>query len=402
LSEVGALRLGGFLFLCAASSPAWADEADSSSSAAAANADTPDFVPDAEPESRAVERFRVPLDPKRIFVASPKEAGSTRVWIVSFVDERCAPCLDHIAQLKAFPARHKNKWPVEIQIRRLPVIAGASPKGAFDETDLRVARTFGVSSVPTFFVNGRRFSGLQSDEVVDSIVSAEIAAASQVAAKQANARDLYAVLTKDAKAQASAPSRPRFDDVKATELRPGASPTRGAAGAPVLVTVFSDLYCPHGAEHAATLKKLLDEYGGKIRVVFKHRPVTVFGASRTAACAAIAAQEQAKFWEMHDKIVVGLAPGHALEDGESAGEQQIPKRLLGYAAEIKLDIDAFRLVMEGERCQKEIDDDLALAAKLGVTGTPTTFVNGRRVVGAAPIGVLRSLIEDELKKAKGK
>ncbi|MBI3073799.1 MAG: thioredoxin domain-containing protein [Deltaproteobacteria bacterium] len=417
-----------------------------------ADSDAPDFVPEAEPETRAVERFRVPIASDRVYVESPKDAGPARVWIVSFVDLTCAPCRAHVAQLLALNARHKSRWPVEVQFRQLPL--GTSPAsrqianaiviarrlgfgreflsrivaiGDLDaagaqrllsadgsrnalfqkllvrsevDADIAVAKMFGVSTAPTFFVNGRRFSGFQSDEVLDTIVLNEIGSAMRTAAQRKTASDIYAVVTESAKTQANGPARRRFDDAKPGELRPGSSPTRGAAGAPITLTVFSDLYCSHGATHASALKQLLEEYGGKIRVVFKHRPLPIFPASRTAACATIAAQEQAKFWEMHDKIVGGLAPGHARDDGEAVAEQKLPKRLVAYASEIKLDTDAFRLVMDGERCQKEIDDDLALAAKLGVTGVPTTFVNGRRVIGAASASVFRSLIEDELRKVK--
>jgi protein-disulfide isomerase len=104
-----------------------------------------------------------------------------------------------------------------------------------------------------------------------------------------------------------------------------------------------------------------------------------------AALAAMAANEQGKFWEFHDKLF--------------ANQQKMSRdEYLAYAKELKLDVAKFTKALDGAAYKAQIDADMAEAAKLGVTGTPAFFVNGRFLSGAKPFTEFAAVINAELKR----
>jgi protein-disulfide isomerase len=163
--------------------------------------------------------------------------------------------------------------------------------------------------------------------------------------------------------QAQQPSGPNADT--AYELPVGASPIKGPQNAPVTITEFSDYQCPYCARNEPLIADMLKAYPEKARFVFKHFPlVSIHQNAMPAAKAAVAAQKQGKFWEMHEKLFTNQ---------RALGEQQIKQ----YAQEIGLDMAKFETDMNSPEVQKQIQDDMALANKVGVRGTPTVFVNGK-------------------------
>jgi len=162
-------------------------------------------------------------------------------------------------------------------------------------------------------------------------------------------------------------------------------PTRGPAEAPVTVVVFSDFQCPFCGRLEPTLAQLEQAYAGKVRFVWKHDPLPMHPNAVPAAIAAEAAREQGKFWEMHDKLF--------------AAQQDLTRTAFErYAGELGLDLSRFKAAVAAGRGQDRIDADQALAAKLGVTGTPTLFFNCRQVVGAVPYEMVKQVLDDELRK----
>ena len=104
-----------------------------------------------------------------------------------------------------------------------------------------------------------------------------------------------------------------------------------------------------------------------------------------AALAAMAANEQGKFWEFHDKLF--------------ANKQKMSRdEYLRYAQDLKLDVAKFTKALDGAAYKSQIDADMAEAAKLGVTGTPAFFVNGRFLSGAKPFTEFAVVINAELKR----
>jgi protein-disulfide isomerase len=120
-------------------------------------------------------------------------------------------------------------------------------------------------------------------------------------------------------------------------------------------------------------------------MVFKHLPLSMHSKAMDAHLAAEAANQQGKFWEMHDMIF-------------EYQREMSPAKYLEYAGEIGLDVDRFKKDLVAQKVKARIDLDSSAAAKLGVSGTPAFFVNGRYLSGAQPFTSFKRLIDEELKK----
>ena len=124
-------------------------------------------------------------------------------------------------------------------------------------------------------------------------------------------------------------------------------------------------------------------YGDKVRIVWKHNPLPFHPNAMPAALASMAAYEQGKFWEYHDKVF--------------ANQQKMTRPdLLRHAQELGLDVKRFEQALNAARAKPAIDADAAEARSLGATGTPAFFINGRALSGAQPLERFVQLIDDEL------
>ena len=121
--------------------------------------------------------------------------------------------------------------------------------------------------------------------------------------------------------------------------------------------------------------------------MFKHMPLSIHAKAPAAHAAAEAAYRQGKFWEMHDKI---------FEDQRGMS----PEKYLEYAAELSLDIEQFKRDIVSAEVKSRIDADVKDAQKLGATGTPAFFVNGRFLSGAKPFEAFKEIIDKELADRK--
>ncbi len=137
------------------------------------------------------------------------------------------------------------------------------------------------------------------------------------------------------------------------------------------------------------MDQVLKAYPNDVKFVYKEFPLTsIHQNAMNAAKAAVAAQKQNKFWEMHDKL---FANQRALT----------LDNLKQYAQEIGLDMAKFEKDMTSPEVQKQIEDDSKLAQQVQVTGTPTLFLNGKRVMNRSFDG-LKQMIDEALKQpAKG-
>jgi protein-disulfide isomerase len=161
----------------------------------------------------------------------------------------------------------------------------------------------------------------------------------------------------------------------------------GAASAPVTVVEFSDFQCPFCARVMPTLKRVKETYGDRVRIVWKDFPLTsihpqAFKAAEAGQCA----REQGKFWELHDRM---FANQQALE----------PDALKKYAADAGLEMAKFNACFDSSKYGERVQEHMGLGTKLGVSSTPTTFVNGRLVSGAQPYEVFARIIDEELARA---
>jgi protein-disulfide isomerase len=161
------------------------------------------------------------------------------------------------------------------------------------------------------------------------------------------------------------------------------APSRGPANAKVTLVVFSDFQCPFCARGAKTVKALEAKYGQRLRVVFKNQPLPRHAQARLAADAALAANAQGHFWELHD----WLFSTDAALDTET---------LVAEAARLGMDGARLRADLDSGKFEAQVSADQAEAKRLGVEGTPTYFINGLKVTGAQPVEVLGQIIDAEL------
>jgi protein-disulfide isomerase len=164
------------------------------------------------------------------------------------------------------------------------------------------------------------------------------------------------------------------------------APVRGAAEAPVTLVEFSDFHCQFCKRAQATLKQILERYPGKVRHVFRDFPVDgLHPQARPAAEAARCAHDQRKFWEYHDALFTN-SPQAGVDD------------LRRYAERIALDVPTFERCVSAGTHRSTVQRDYEDGVRLGVTGTPAFFINGRLLSGAQPLEVFARLIEDELSR----
>ncbi len=171
------------------------------------------------------------------------------------------------------------------------------------------------------------------------------------------------------------------------DVRVGDNPSLGAREALVTIVEFSDFQCPSCARFVPIIKQLIAQYGDKVRIIFRDFPLTIHKDAPKAAEAASCANEQGKFWEMHDKLF-------------SNQNNLRVNDLKRYAAEIGLDITNFSQCLDSGKYSKEWQEDMADGSRYGISGTPTFFINGRLVVGAVPYEVFAKIIDEELGRAQ--
>lgn len=173
-----------------------------------------------------------------------------------------------------------------------------------------------------------------------------------------------------------------------TEISLAGEPFRGSEKAPVTIVKFEDFQCPFCKQIQPTVNALLSRYDGKVRLVHKDLPLeSLHPQARQAAEAARCAHEQGKFWEYHDKLYA-TAPKASADDLQS------------YAKDVGLNADSFDRCFASGKYKEVVQRDLNEGAQLGLTGTPTFFINGREISGNQPSEAFEAIIDEELARAK--
>ncbi len=162
-------------------------------------------------------------------------------------------------------------------------------------------------------------------------------------------------------------------------------PSIGPKDAPITLIEFSDYQCPYCKKwHDEVLPSLLKDYQGKLRYVYRDFPLSGLHAQASpAAMAADCAGEQGDYFQYADKL---------FSDQYDLGETAF----LQYASDLKLDATKFKECLDSNRYQSEVEKDYQFAAQLGISSTPTFFINGLAVVGAQPLDVFKMVIDKEL------
>ncbi len=179
------------------------------------------------------------------------------------------------------------------------------------------------------------------------------------------------------------------------------SPALGPADAPVTLVEFMDPECESCGAFHPTVKRILKDYDGKVRLVVRYMPF--HPNSVLAATVTEAAGEQGKYWEMQELLFRrqsewGEIHGHGGQAPAPSARREPPPVLFErYAAELGLDVERLRAAVAENRYASKVERDRRDGQSLGVTRTPTFFVNGRQLARFSQQD-LRALIEDELKK----
>jgi predicted DsbA family dithiol-disulfide isomerase len=166
-------------------------------------------------------------------------------------------------------------------------------------------------------------------------------------------------------------------------------PAKGPQDAPVTIVEFSDFECPYCSRVLPTLEQVVANYEDSVRVVFRQFPLnSIHARAQKAAEASLCADDQGKFWEMHDAMFARQK------------ELAVPN-LKEMAAELSLDAEDFASCLDGSKYAEQVAADLEAGQAAGVSGTPAMFINGRFVNGAVPYEALAAIVDEELRRASG-
>ncbi len=165
------------------------------------------------------------------------------------------------------------------------------------------------------------------------------------------------------------------------------APILGPADAPVSIVVFSDFQCPYCSKLNPTFDEILKKNPKTVKIFYKHFPIRGHEQAFAAANASIAAQKQGKFWEYHDLLFENM---QNLSQG----------KYIEFAKNLGLNIEKFKKELGNPQNMGQINKDQQDGFSIGVKGTPSLFVNGRKVQDRSVEG-LQKLIDEELAKTGG-
>ncbi|HEY2940936.1 MAG TPA: thioredoxin domain-containing protein [Vicinamibacteria bacterium] len=170
------------------------------------------------------------------------------------------------------------------------------------------------------------------------------------------------------------------------KVDPTGGPARGPESAPITIIEYADYQCPYCTRANAALKQVEEHYAGKVRIVFRDFPLTQIHANAAkAAEAGACANEQGKFWPMHDRLFANQT------------KLAVPD-LKQHASELGLDAAAFETCLDSGKHAADVKKSLEEGQRLGLSGTPSFFINGRLLVGAQPYEGFAQVIDEELEQ----
>lgn len=164
---------------------------------------------------------------------------------------------------------------------------------------------------------------------------------------------------------------------------------KGNKEAAVELIEYGDFQCPACAQFQPVVKQIGEELGDKIKIVYRHFPLSSHNHARAAAEAAEAAGKQGKFWEMHDLLYV--------RQGEWVGLKSVEEVFIGYAEELGLDVDKYKEQMQNDEVVDRVQAHYDSGMKSGVNSTPTFFLNGEKMEGYATLDDFKSIIVEAAK-----
>ena len=170
---------------------------------------------------------------------------------------------------------------------------------------------------------------------------------------------------------------------------PADAPVIGPVDAPITIVEFTDYQCPYCQAAQQYVDRVMEAYKGRVRLVYQEFPLDFHAQAKPAGRAARCAGEQGKFWEMHTGLL--RTPG-TFDDAD------LQSRAMG----LGIDPKAFSSCIASNRYDRVIQKAVDNGRSVGVTGTPTFFLNGRSFSGAQPFEAFERIIEEELSMAPAK
>jgi protein-disulfide isomerase len=174
-----------------------------------------------------------------------------------------------------------------------------------------------------------------------------------------------------------------LDTAAQAKIASGDAPAFGPADAKVTLVEFSDFECPYCSRAATVTSQLKEKYGTKVRFVFRQFPLPFHQSAQGAAEAALAAHAQGKFWEFHDKV---------FQNQKSLDRASLE----GYAKAVGLDMGKFKAALDSAQTKERVKADMAIGNEVAVQGTPTLFLNGKRVENPTDFAELSKAIDSAL------
>lgn len=166
------------------------------------------------------------------------------------------------------------------------------------------------------------------------------------------------------------------------EINTSGLPYKGPENAPVTIVVFSDYQCPYCAKTASVVEQVVENNPEKVKLVFKNYPLAMHKSAKIAAIAALAANDQGKFWEFHKKL---------FENAKDLSDEKITE----IAQQLGLDTEKFEKDLKNPAIEQLISADIQEGRKIGVRGTPSVFVNGR-LAKSRTLDGLQDMIDADL------
>ena len=253
------------------------------------------------------------------------------------------------------------------------------------------AVSLGATGTPAFFINGVYVRGAQPFSNFKRVIDAQLAKAKALEAKGVAPKDVYATLIAHGATHVALPrphrraSRPAPTQFARIDLTPK-DHVRGPAGAKVTMVEFGDYQCPFCKRAESTVDLIRKTYGEQVRFVFRNFPLPFHKYADGAAEAAEAAAAQGKFWQFHDKLY-------------EVSPKLDRASLEGYAQGLGLDLARFQKALDANAYKSFIYGQEQDGQQHGVGGTPTFFVNGRKISGAQPFSAFKTVLDEEIQHA---
>jgi protein-disulfide isomerase len=175
-----------------------------------------------------------------------------------------------------------------------------------------------------------------------------------------------------------------YPEVPRVQVSADDDPFLGTDGAPIEIIQFAEFQCPYCGKAGEAIDQVMEEYKGKVKMVYRDFPLGFHDRAIPAAVAANCSGEQGKYWEMHKLLMNNQ---RALTEND----------LTGHATTLGLDMTKWNTCRKDPSQEAEVRKDMADGSEVGVTGTPAFFINGIMLSGALPFSEFKTIIDQELK-----